>query len=73
MKLLEVETPPYIYHVLSTRKALWEENFTLVTMTSYRRLNVRKHGEIKNGEQYIAMDIYLNLDCMDKIEVTSSE
>ena len=28
MKLLEVVTPPYIYHGCSTRKTFWEEEFT---------------------------------------------
>ena len=28
MKLLEVVTPPSIYHGCSTRKAFWEEKFT---------------------------------------------
>ena len=32
MKLLEVVTPPFIYHCCSTRKTLWEENFTPVSM-----------------------------------------
>ena len=29
MKLLEVVIPPYLYHVSSTWKTFWEENFTL--------------------------------------------
>ena len=35
--------------------------------------NVRKHREIDNGEQYIVLDIYYNIYCMEKREATSSE
>ena len=34
--------------------------------------NVRKEKEINNGEQYITLDIYLQLDCLENLEVTSS-
>ena len=34
--------------------------------------NVRKHKEIKNGEQYIFFEISLKFDCPDKREVTNS-
>ena len=34
---------------------------------------VRKTEEIKNGKQYIALEISLMVDFMDKREVTSSE
>ena len=54
MKLLAVVTPPSIYHGLSTWKTFWEEKFTPVNTTSFGRRNVRKHRDIKNGEQYIA-------------------
>ena len=54
MKLLEVVTPPYIYHCCSTKKTLWEgkftggENFTLgeftsVNMKNCGHCNFRKH------------------------------
>ena len=33
---------------------------------------IRRHKEIKNGEQYVALEIYLKLDCLDKREVTTS-
>ena len=49
--LAVVITPTYIYHGFSTRKKLWEEDFTQVNMTSYGRLNVRKHRDINNGEK----------------------
>ena len=54
MKLLEVVTPPSIYHGCSTWKTSWEVNFTLdeftpVKIQSCGRCNVSKHIEIKNG------------------------
>ena len=73
MKLLAVVTSSSIYHGCSTQKTFWEENFTPVKMTSFWRHNVRKHREIKNGEQYIVLGIYLMLDFLDKREVSSSE
>ena len=67
MNFLEVLTPPpAIYHGCSTQKTLWEEKFAPVNMTSFGRYNVRKHREIKNGEQYITLDIYLKLEFLDK-------
>ena len=51
----------------------WEDHFTLVSMKSCRRRNVRKPGEIKNGEQYIILYISSNPDFMDKTELISSE
>ena len=74
MNLLEVVTPPpAIYHGCSNWKAFWEEKFTPVNMTSCGRRNVRNHGEIKNGEKYIILDIYYNIYCLESREVTSSE
>ena len=32
------------------------------------RHNFRKHREIKNGEQYVVLDIFLMFDDMDKIK-----
>ena len=73
-KFLAVVTlPPAIYHGLSTQKKLWEDKFTRVNMASGVRRNVRKHREIKNSEKYTALDIYSELDCLEKREVTSSE
>ena len=51
----------------------WEENFTLVNMISCGRHNVSKHMEIKNGDQYNALDISLEPDYLYKREVISSE
>ena len=74
MKLLAViAPPPDIYHGCPTHKTIWEEKFTPVNMTSCVRQNVRKHREIKDGEHYIALEIYLKLDFLAKRKVTSSE
>ena len=43
-----------------------------MNMESCGRLNVRKHREIKNSDKYTALDISYKLDCMEKMEVTSS-
>ena len=72
MKFLSDVTPPtYIYHGSSTRNKFWEDKFAPGRMISCRRENVRKHREINNGEQYIILDIYLDLGCMYKREFTS--
>ena len=73
MNFLEVVTSPAIYHGYSAWKTLWEEKFTLVNMKSCGRHNVRKHRKIKNGEQYITLDIYLKVDFLEKRESTYSE
>ena len=74
MKFLAVVTPPpYIYRGWSTWETLWEKKFTPVKMTSCGSRNVSKHREIKNGEQYIILNISYNLDCMYKREFKSSE
>ena len=79
MKLLEVVTPPYIYHGLSTRKTLWEEIFTGeeklfsdMNMKNHGRLNVRKHKEIKGSDKYVTLDISSKFDSMYKMKITSS-
>ena len=41
-------------------------------MRSFGHHNVIKHKETNNSEQYIALDIYLQLYFLDKREVTSS-
>ena len=48
---------PDIYHVWYTWMMLWEDNFTLVNITNSGKCNVRQYREIKNGEQYTALDI----------------
>ena len=42
-------------------------------MTIFGGSNVRKHREIKDVEQYIILEIYYNIGCMEKREVTYSE
>ena len=71
MKVLAVETPPSIYYGKSTRKTLWEENFTLsefiaVNMRNCVRLNVRKHREIKVSYKYASLEILLKFDSLDR-------
>ena len=74
MKFLEVVTPPPdIYHGCSTRNKFLEEKFAPVNMKSYGRRNVRRHREIKNGEQYIILEISYDIYCMDKREDTPLE
>ena len=41
-------------------------------MTSFGSRHFRKHREIKNGEQYIILDISYNIDFLYKSEATSS-
>ena len=62
MKFLAVVKTHSIYHGCSTQKMFWENNFTPVNMRSFGRCNVRKHKEINNGGQYIALDIYFKID-----------
>ena len=64
MKLLEVVTPPSIYHGYSTWKTFWEEKFTAkenlflaLNMKKCGRRNVGKHKEIKGGDNYVTLDI----------------
>ena len=74
MKLLEVVTPlSAIYHDCSSQKRLWEENSTPVNMTSCVRRNIRKHKEVKEIEQYIALETSFERDCMYKREFIYSE
>ena len=42
-------------------------------MKSCGSRNVRKHRDIKNGEQYIVVYIYFNLNFLDNKDFTSSE
>ena len=42
-------------------------------MKNCGRQNVRKHIEIKNGENYITLDIYLNFSSLDNMKIFSSE
>ena len=73
MKLLAVVTPPSMYHVFSTWKTFWEGKFTQVSMENCGRRNVRKHMEIKNGEQYITLDISSNFGDLNRMKIISLE
>ena len=68
MKLLSVVTPSYISHVRSIWKKFWEENFTHAKMENCGRWNVRNHRDIRNDEQYIALEIYLEFVNMDNMK-----
>ena len=83
MNILAVVTPPSIYHGCSTRKMLWEENFTgeekftlgeflAVNMKKCGRRNFRKHREIKGNYKYAILDILLKFGSLEKIKITSS-
>ena len=82
MKLLEVVTPPSIYHGFSAWKTFWEgkftgeETFTLgefsaVNMKNFGHRNVRKHREIKGGDKYITLEISLKFYSLEKMRITS--
>ena len=80
MKLLEVVTPPSIYHGCSIRKTFWEEIFTgeekLLSAVNIKHCghhNVRKHKEIKGSDKYVTLDISLKFDNLENIKITSSE
>ena len=73
MKLPEVVTLLYIYHGWSTQKRFWEERFTTMNMKHCGCRNVRKHREIKDGDKYTTLDIYLDFDSLDKMKIISSE
>ena len=84
MKLLEVVTPPYIYHGWSTRKTFWEEKFTgeekftlcefsSVNMKNCGRRNVRKYRYIIGSNKYVTLDISLKIYILEKIKITSPE
>ena len=75
MKLLEVVTPPSIYHGCSTPKKLWEEKFTgeeklfsAVNMKNCGCRNVRKHREIRGSDKYVTLDISSKFDNLDKMK-----
>ena len=80
MKIIEVVTPPSIYHGHSIRKTFWEEKFTgegklfsAVNMKNCCRHNVRKHREIKGSDRYVTLDISLKFDSLNKMKITSLE
>ena len=80
MNLLEVVTPPSIYHGCFAQKTFWEEKLTgkenlflAVNMKKCGRCNVRKHKEIKGSDKYVNLDISSKFDSLDKMKITSSE
>ena len=73
MELLAVVTPLSIYNGCSTWKTFWEEKFTQVNMKNSGRCNVRKHRDIKNGDQYVVLDISLKFGNLENIKTTYSE
>ena len=72
MNLLSVVTPPSIYKDCSTRKTLWEEKFTPVNMKNGGNRNVRKQRDIKDGEKYITLEIYVDFVSLVNMKITFS-
>ena len=75
MNILEVLTPPSIYHGCSTWKTFWEEKFTgkenlflYVNMKTFGRHKVRKHKANRGSEKYVTLDISSKLDILDKMK-----
>ena len=66
MKFLAVVTPPSIYYGFSNWNNLCKDKLTPVKTKICACRNVRKHKEIKNGEQYIALDMYLQNFFLEK-------
>ena len=84
MKLLSVVTLLYIYYGCTTQKTFWEEkftgkeNFTLgefnpVNMKFVVRHNVRKHIDIKGGNKYVTLGVFLDFGSLEKMIITSLE
>ena len=72
MNILAVITPTSIYHGYSNRKTFQEENLAPANMKNCGCCNVRKHREIKNGDKYTTLDIYLDFGSMEKMKITAS-
>ena len=73
MKILAVETPPYIYHGYSAQKTFWEKKVTQNNRRNCGLRNVRENREIRNGEQCIDLDISLNFVSTNKMKIISLE
>ena len=67
MNILAVVTPPSIYHGCSAWKTFWEGNFkgedkfilgefSAMNMKNCGCRNIRKHREIKGGENHVTLD-----------------
>ena len=77
MKLLAFVISPSIYHGCSTSKMFWEGKFTLgefaaVNTKTFGGCNIRKHREIKSSDNYVALDISLKFDILDKMRIKYS-
>ena len=87
MKFLAIVSPPSIYNGCSTRKTFWEEKFAgkkqdlfkPVNMRNCGKRNVRKHKEIKKGDErvtyenkYEILKISEKNGILDMMETTSS-
>ena len=72
MNLPSVVTPPSIYNDCSTRKTLQEEKFTPVNMKNGGNRNVRKQRDIKDGEKYITLEIYVDFVSLVNMKITFS-
>ena len=83
-RLLQVVTPPSIYHGCSIWKTFWEEKstgeenfalgeFTAVNMKNGGRCNVRKYRDIKDSDKYTTLDISLKFGSLDNIRIIYSE
>ena len=78
MNLPSVVTPPSIYHGFSTRNMFREEIFTPGKFTSTNtkncgRRNDRNHREIKNGENYITLEISSKFGRLENMKITYSD
>ena len=76
MKLLEVVTPPSIYHGCSTQKTFWEKFFTIgefsaMNMKNCGGRNFRKHRDIKDSDKYTTLYILLKFGNLDKMRIKS--
>ena len=84
MKLLSVVTLVSIYHGCLTQKTFWEEKFTgkeKFTLGEFNPVNMKclvcnnvwKHRDIKGGNNYVTLDIFLDFGSLDKMRITSSD
>ena len=80
MKFLVVVPPMSIYHDCSTRKTLWEENFTgkkylfqSMNMKNCVHRKVRKQNETKGSDKIVTLNISAKFDSLNKMVTTSSD
>ena len=53
-------------------KKLTLDEFSAVNMKNYGRCNVRKHRNVKGSYKYVALDILLKFDSLNKMRITCS-